>query len=132
MPEATVPPAVLEWSRGLASLSPGMPPCPGLRPDEWAETHLRCQEFVERWGMQAHAAGWDTLRLFGVGPTTGTVRGDFCGILMPLSVDVHEVTPEWIKLGKWTAYRHEPVKMLGMVAVWEVGKKALASPNRAS
>jgi hypothetical protein len=129
---AAIPPTVLEWSRGLASLSPGVVPCRGLRDEEWRETHRRCQEFVERWGMQAHAAGWDTLRLFGVGPTTGTVRGDFCGILMPLSVDVHEVTPEWIKLGKWTAYRHEPVKMLGMVAVWEVGKKALASPNRAS
>ena len=106
-------------SRGPASLSPGVPPCPDLRPDEWAETHRRCQEFVERWGMQAHAAGWDTLRLIGVGPQTGTLRGDFCGILIPCMVDVHEVTAERIKLGKWTAYRDEPVKMPGQVAIWE-------------
>ncbi len=53
----TIPDTVLAWSRGLASLSPGVVPCRGLRPDEWAETHRRCQEFVERWGMQAHAAG---------------------------------------------------------------------------
>jgi hypothetical protein len=33
--------------------------------------------------MQGHAAGWDTLRLFGVGPETGTLRGDYCGILIP-------------------------------------------------
>ncbi|TGD93709.1 hypothetical protein [Methylobacterium nonmethylotrophicum] len=114
-----LPPAVLEWSRGLASLSPGVLPCPGLRLDEWAETHWRCGEFVERWGMQAHAAGWDTLRLFGVGPKLGTLRGDFCGILIPLTLDVHEVTAEFIKLGKGTAYRREPVKMPGMVPVWE-------------
>ncbi len=115
----TIPPTVLEWSRGLASLSPGVVPCRGLRPDEWRETHRRCQEFVERWGMQAHEAGWDTLRLFGVHPELGTIRGDYSGILVTLSVDIHEVTPEWIKLGRWTAYRQEPVKMPGMVAIWE-------------
>jgi len=115
----TLPPLVLEWSRGLASLSPGVLPCPGLRPEEWRETHERCTAFVDRWGVQAFEAGWDTLRLFGVGPKTGVARGDFCGILIPTSVDVHEVTAEWIRLGKWTAYRHEPVKMPGMVPVWE-------------
>lgn len=120
MPDVlTIPDTVLSWSRGLASLSPGVVPCRGLRPDEWRETHRLCGEFVERWGMQAHAAGWDTLRLFGVHPDLGTIRGDYCGILVTLSVEIHEVTPEWIKLGRWTAYRHEPVKRPGMVPIWE-------------
>ncbi|KMO43139.1 hypothetical protein VQ03_09345 [Methylobacterium tarhaniae] len=119
---SAIPPSVLAWSRGLASLSPGVVPCRGLRPDEWRETHERCTAFVDRWGVQAHEAGWDALRLFEVGPQTGTIRGDFCGILMPLAIDVHEVTAEWIRLGKWTACRHEPMKMPGMVPVWEVGK----------
>ncbi len=109
-----LPPTVLEWSRGLASLSPGVSPCRGLRPDEWAETHRRCQEFVERWGMQAHAAGWDTLRLFGLHPKIGTVQGEWCGILVPLTVGVHNVTAEWIKLGRWTAFRHQPIKKQGV------------------
>ncbi len=69
--------------------------------------------------MQAHAAGWDTLRLFGIHPELGTIRADCSRILVTLSVEVHEVTPEWIKLGRWTAYRHEPVKMPGMVPIWE-------------
>ena len=116
---SSIPDTDLSWSRGLASLSPGVVPCRGLRPDEWRETHRRCSEFVERWGMQAHAAGWDTLRLFGVHPELGTIRGDYCGILVTLSVEIHEVTPEWIKLGRWTAYRHEPVKRPGMVPLWE-------------
>lgn len=114
------PPTVLEWSRDLASLSPGVVPCRGLREAEWAETHRRCTEFVERWGMQAHAAGWDMLRLFGVGPVTGALRGDYCGILIPCSADVHELTPEWIRLGRWTCYRHQPVKQPGMMPIWEV------------
>ena len=54
-----------------------------------------------------------------VPPTLGTVRGDWCGIMIPSSADVTEVTAEWIKVGKWTNYRHEPVKQPGMVPVWE-------------
>lgn len=115
----SLPATVLSWSRGLASLSPGVVPCRGLRPDEWAETHRRCQEFVERWGMQAHAAGWDTLRLFGVSPDLGTIRGDYCGVLMPCTRDVTEVTDEWIRIGNGRAWRLEPVKMPGMIPIWE-------------
>ncbi|MEN3238308.1 hypothetical protein PUR29_33205 [Methylobacterium ajmalii] len=115
----SIPPTVLGWSRGLASLSPGVVPCRGLRPDEWAETHRRCQEFVERWGMQAHAAGWDTVSLFGVSPDLGTIRGDFCGALMPFTRDVSEVTSEWIRIGSGRKGRHEPVKMPGMIPIWE-------------
>ncbi|KMO33302.1 hypothetical protein VQ02_21130 [Methylobacterium variabile] len=114
-----IPPTVLTWSRGFASLSPGVPPCPGLRPDEWAETHRRCGEFIERWGMQAHAAGWDTLRLFGVNPKDGAVRGDWSGVLIPCTRDVTEVTDEWIRIGRGRAYRAHPIKQEGMVPVWE-------------
>ncbi|BAQ49158.1 MULTISPECIES: hypothetical protein [Methylobacterium] len=114
-----LPSTILSWSRGLASFSPGAVPCRGLRPDEWCETHLLCGEFVERWGMQAHAAGWDTLRLFGIHPELGTIRGDYSAILVTLSVDVHEVTAEWTKLESWTAYRREPVKMPGTIQMWE-------------
>lgn len=114
-----LPATVLSWSRGLASLSPGVVPCRGLRPDEWRETHGRLCAFIDQWGVQAHEAGWDTLRLFGIHPQFGAIRGDYSGILVTLSVDIHEVTPEWIKLGRWTAYRHEPVKQPGMVPIWE-------------
>ncbi|MGX7709268.1 hypothetical protein [Methylobacterium sp. Gmos1] len=115
----TIPPAVLSWSRGFASLSPGVVPCRGLRPDEWRETHRRCGEFIERWGMQAHAAGWDTLRLFGVSPDLGAIRGDYCGVLIPLTRDVTEVTDEWIRIGNGRAYRAHPIKQPSMIPVWE-------------
>ena len=114
-----LPATVLEWSRGLAGLSPGVVPCCGLRPDEWREAHRRCGEFVERWGMQAHAAGWDTTHLFGVSPDLGAIRGDFCGHLIPLTRDVSEVTSEWIRIGNGRAYKAHPIKQRGMIPIWE-------------
>ncbi|SEP39605.1 hypothetical protein SAMN04487843_11529 [Methylobacterium sp. ap11] len=91
-------PHLVSRSRQLLSL--GVVPCRGLRPDEWRETHGRLCAFIDQWGVQAHEAGWDTLRLIGIHPELGTIRCDFCGILVTLSVDIHEVTPEWIKLGR--------------------------------
>ena len=72
--------------------------------------------------MQAHAAGWDTLRLFGVSPDLGAIRGDFCGHLIPLTRDVTEVTDEWIRIGNGRSWRLHPVKMPGMIPVWEAGR----------
>ncbi|ACL59856.1 hypothetical protein [Methylobacterium nodulans] len=59
-------PTILEWSRGLASLSGGQPPCPGFRPDEWVETLANCRRFVDDFGPEADRLGWDTITLFGV------------------------------------------------------------------
>ena len=115
----TIPPTVLSWSRGLASLSPGVVPCRGLRPDEWRETHARLCAFIDRWGVQAHEAGWDTAQLFGVSPDLGAIRGDFCGHLIPLTRDVTEVTDEWIRIGRGRAYKAHPIKMPGMIPIWE-------------
>lgn len=115
----SIPPVVLEWSKGFASLSPSVPPCLGLRPDEWAETHRRCGEFIEHWGMQAHAAGWETVHLFGVSPTLGTVRGDWTGHLLPLTREVTEVTDEWIRIGRGRAYKAHLIKPPGMIPIWE-------------
>ncbi|MFE1599594.1 hypothetical protein [Methylobacterium sp. ID0610] len=36
-------PTVLEWSRGLASLSRGRVPRPGFRPEDWVETLSNCR-----------------------------------------------------------------------------------------
>ncbi len=69
--------------------------------------------------MQAHASGWDTLRLFGVGPQIGTLRGDSCGGLIPLTLDVTEVTSEWIRIGRGREYKAHPVKMPDMILIWE-------------
>ncbi|WP_043754126.1 hypothetical protein [Methylobacterium nodulans] len=81
-------PAVLAWSCGLASLSPGQPPCPGFRPDEWGETLANCRRFVDDFGIQAAELGWDTLTPFGVHPQHEIIRGDWSGVLMPCAYRV--------------------------------------------
>jgi hypothetical protein len=106
----------------ISDQMPGVVSCRGLRPDEWAETHGRFRAFIDQWGVRAHEAGWDTLCLFGMGPETGAIRGGYCGVLIPVSIDIHEFTPEWIKLGKWTAFRQEPTKQPGMIPIWEASK----------
>ncbi|GJD53889.1 hypothetical protein OPKNFCMD_6668 [Methylobacterium crusticola] len=117
---ASLPPTVLAWSKGLASLSTAQPPCPNFKPDEWRETHERCADFVTRFGEQADAMGWDTITLFGVHPKHGIIRGDWTGVLMPFWADMIEVTERWIKFGKVTAWKDEPVRYRG-IPVWEFG-----------
>ncbi|WP_236728646.1 hypothetical protein [Methylobacterium sp. WSM2598] len=48
---------VCAWSRGLASLSPGQPPCPGFRLDDWATSLENCRRFVDEFGAEAARLG---------------------------------------------------------------------------
>ncbi|AWB20782.1 hypothetical protein DA075_07495 [Methylobacterium currus] len=89
-------PTVLTWSRltrsrGLASLSPSAPPCPGQRPDEWAETHRRCGAFVARSGARCGVGHAEAVR---GGPVTGTV----CGWTRPPGADAP------VPLGAYTCW----------------------------
>ncbi|WFT83798.1 hypothetical protein QA634_35280 (plasmid) [Methylobacterium sp. CB376] len=88
---------VSEWNRGLASLSPGQPPCPGFRPEDWATTLENCRRFVDEFGAEAARLGWDTILLFGVHPQAGIIRGDWSGVMMPCSYPVFEVTEAYLK-----------------------------------
>lgn len=74
---------------------------------------------MDQWGVQAHEAGWDTLRLFCVSPEFGAVRGDWKGQLIPLAADVTEVTGEFIRIGPWRAFLRHPIKQTGMIPIWE-------------
>ncbi|WP_298967719.1 hypothetical protein [uncultured Methylobacterium sp.] len=121
MTASAIPPTVLEWSRGFASLSPLQIPCKGYRIDEWRETFERCCAFVDSHGTQAFEMGWDTVSLFGVSPKDGIIRGDWTGVLMPFWGDLVEVTPESIAFGKVRAWRHQPVRYQG-IPVWLFGK----------
>lgn len=111
-------PTVLEWSRGLASLSPGQPPCLGFRPDEWVETLANCRRFVDDFGTEADRLGWDTLALFGVHPKSGAIRTDWCGVLMPCLYPVLEATGEFLRVHLWRCMKDKPGRGRGVV-VWE-------------
>jgi hypothetical protein len=96
-------------------------PFPRLRTEEWFETHRRCTGWIEQWGLHAVALGWDTLRLFGVHPTAGTLRGDYTGVLLPLTADVTDVNHQFMRVGQYRVWRLQPVKSPG-VPIWEFGK----------
>lgn len=51
-------PSVLDWSRSLASLSPGQAPCPGFRPEDWATTLDNCRRFVNEFGYAGRFADY--------------------------------------------------------------------------
>src|SRR3954469_24269373 len=55
-PSPALPPDVLAWSRGLASLSPATIPCPGSHMDEWHGTVRRCIAFVTTRGARSPRA----------------------------------------------------------------------------
>ncbi|MGY2053141.1 hypothetical protein [Methylobacterium sp. JK268] len=109
-------PTALEWSRGLASLSPGQAPCPGFRPEDWATTLENCRRFVDEFGTEADRLGWDTLTLFGVHPEAGAIRGDWCGVLIPCSYPVFEVTERYLRQHHWTSWKDKPGR--GEAEVW--------------
>ena len=113
--------AVLAWSRGLASLSPGQPPCPGFRPEEWVETLANCRRFVDDFGPEADRLGWDTITLFGVHPQSGVIRGDWSGVLLPCTYPVLEVRADFMRKHLWTIPRHKPGRYRG-IPVWEFGR----------
>jgi hypothetical protein len=54
-----------------------------------------------------------------VGPDTGSLRGDYCGVLILCTRNVTEITDEFIRIGNGRAFRLEPVKMPGMIPIWE-------------
>ncbi|MGF3026488.1 hypothetical protein ACQVP2_27155 [Methylobacterium aquaticum] len=62
------------------------------------------------------------MRLFGVSPDLGTIRGDYCGVLMPCTRDVTEVTDEWIRIERGRSWRPHSIKMPDMVPARDVGK----------
>ncbi|TNC04335.1 hypothetical protein FF100_36640 [Methylobacterium terricola] len=114
----TLPPLVLEWSRGLATLSPAKIPCPNFEPDEWRGTHTRCTEFVTLHGARALEYGCDAVSLFGVSPKDGIIRGDWTGVLMPFRAEFVEMTREYSAFGKVRAFKDQPIRYRG-VPVWE-------------
>ncbi|MBY0298310.1 MAG: hypothetical protein K2X71_20125 [Methylobacterium sp.] len=75
---------------------------------------------MDDFGAQADQLGWDAVTLFGVHPTSGIRRGDWCGVLMPCGYPVRELTAEFLRVHLWRCQRNKP-RHRG-VAVWEFGR----------
>lgn len=81
------------WRAGVLSLPTDRVPCQGLfwrepgagiRGLVWPEVRAAMLRFLEQWGEEAFALGWDVGSLFGVHPTAGAARADYTGALVTL------------------------------------------------
>ncbi|GJD45931.1 hypothetical protein AFCDBAGC_3809 [Methylobacterium cerastii] len=63
----------------------------------------RTLAFLDAFGEQAKALGWDALRLFSVHPQIGILRVDPCGgLVIPLGGPVRAITATTISFGHMT------------------------------
>ncbi len=69
---------------------------------------------------EAAALGWTAADLFGVHPTAGVIRTDYCGALMINGRRVDAIGEAWISYGNQTYRRDNPGRPSG-VPVWAFG-----------
>lgn len=74
--------------------------------------------FLDAFGAQAEALGWRTHELFGVHPSHGTIRVDFCGaIVLVVGGLVRAIAADRIRFERLTYYRR-PLAPVGL-PIWE-------------
>ena len=126
IPRAGVPqprpsPRLQAWRDGLTGLSPHQRPCPDYRAGEWAEVHSNAVAFLNAFGAQAEAFGWQTHELFGVHRDVGIVRPDYCGALvLTVGGPVRFITADEIRFDRLT-YRRKLGQPRGL-PVWEFSR----------
>ncbi|MGU3668472.1 hypothetical protein ACLBX9_30185 [Methylobacterium sp. A49B] len=74
--------------------------------------------YPEWFGAEAHRLGWTASELFGVHPSSGTLRVDSCGVLMLGPGAAETVTAERIGFGQMAGYRFTKGQMPG-IPIWE-------------
>ncbi|WP_157182285.1 hypothetical protein [Methylobacterium sp. WSM2598] len=124
------------WRAGFGLLSREEAPCPGYKrgdgqagaailpsdhsydPGDWPRAYDRAADFLERFGEEAEALGWTASLLFGVHPTRGVIRVDYCGALvLTVGGPAVSLTGTEIRFGH-LAYRKKPGQPTG-IPVWE-------------
>ncbi|BAU92449.1 hypothetical protein MPPM_3844 [Methylorubrum populi] len=113
-----LPPEAAEWRNAFSKLRPTSPPCRYLNPTAWTNIHEACTDFIERFGADAVRLGWTAPQLFGVHPEHGTLRVDWCGVMMIGGRKAIGITSDRIPFGNLTGYRNVPGAPVG-IPIWE-------------
>jgi hypothetical protein len=83
-----------------------MPPCHGLRPQNWLSLHTIALQCLSEQANRAAKLGWTTEELFGVRPEVGAVRVDAWGaLIISGGKPVVSVEPNRISFGVSSYYR---------------------------
>jgi hypothetical protein len=78
--------------------------------------------FCDQHGVEAHRLGWTAPQLFGVHPQHGTIRVDYCGVLMVGAEPVRGVEAHRVLFERTSGYRNRPGQIWG-IPVWEFARK---------
>lgn len=113
-----LPPEAAEWRNAFGALRPTSPPCRYVSAGTWANIHESCVDFIERFGAEAVRLGWTAPQLFGVHPKHGTLRVDWCGVMMIGGRKALAVEADRILFGNLTGYRNLPGVPVG-TPVWD-------------
>jgi hypothetical protein len=111
------------WRSALENLSPHASPCRYVLPAKWVAMREAAIDFCDRLGSAAHRLGWTAPELFAVHPDHGTLRIDYCGVLMvtgkrPLAVEATHLVFE-----RGSAYSTKAGQIWG-IPIWEFARGA--------
>jgi hypothetical protein len=121
-----LPPTVASWRDQIERLSEHASPCRYLAPAKWKAMRENALTFVDQHGAEAHRLGWTAAELFGVHPSSGTLRVDSCGVLMLGSGAVQKVHADRVAFAQTSGYRPLKGQEPG-VPVWEFAARGRAS-----
>lgn len=119
---APLPDAVAGWRSALEDLPEHASPCRYLSPARWAALRGNAIGFCSQFGAEAHRLGWTAPELFAVHPEHGTLRVDYCGVLMVVSEPARGVEGQRILFERLTGYRNKQGQQWG-IPVWEFAKR---------
>ncbi|WP_267426000.1 hypothetical protein [Methylobacterium sp. GC_Met_2] len=121
---ANLPLAVASWRDQIERLSEHASPCRYLAPAKWKAMRENVLAFIDQHGAEAHRLGWTASELFGVHPTSGTLRVDSCGALMLGTVAAQAVHADRVAFAQTSGYRPLKDQTPGL-PVWEFAVRAL-------
>jgi hypothetical protein len=118
-----LPPEAAEWRNAFGALRPTSSPCRYLGAAAWANIHEACTDFIERFGAEVVRLGWTAPQLFGVHPQHGTLRIDWCGVMITGGNKAIGIEPDRIMFGNVSDYRNTPGAPTG-IPIWEFAARA--------
>ena len=113
-----LPNAAAVWRSAIEDLSPHASPCRYLTPARWVPLREAAIDFCDRLGAEAHALGWTAAELFGLHPEHGTLRVEFCGVLIVSGSKALAVEPTRIVFDRGSGYRTRQGRVWG-IPVWK-------------
>lgn len=117
-----IPNPVAMWHGAIEAISPHASPCRYLTPARWVPIREAAIDFCDRLGAQAHALGWTAEELFALHPEHGTLRVEYCGVMMVAGSKAVAVEPARVVFATGSGYRTKQGQVWG-IPVWEFAKK---------